>query len=399
MSDTKNSLSGWVYAALPVVVGAGATLFAGEASWLSLGLAAVVVVAGVGCGIGLRGIRCREMSLQLTGREEAVQTECRASAESYLAGLDHFARTVVPVWEKQIETGRSQTEQAVIELMHKFSSIVAKLDEAVAASNVSAESVESEGHGLVAIFARSERRMQTVVASMQATLRNKDTLLQEVGQLVQFIDQLKEMASAVTKIADQTNLLALNAAIEAARAGEAGRGFAVVADEVRKLSGLSGETGRKINEKIEIVNRAIGTTFESAEKSTAQDGQSVSASEQAIHDVLDDFRQATGGLAESSGILRSASAGIQKEVAEALEQLQFQDRTSQILSHVRDSVASFPGKLRECEMRFVESGRLEALNVNEVLADLERTYATSEEQANHGKDKTAKPQDDEITFF
>lgn len=399
MSETQNSLSGWLYASLPIAAGAGATIYAGGASWLSLGLAAGVAVAGVAGGIGLAGIRRRELSLQLALREESIQAECRASAESYLAGLDHFAQTVVPVWEKQIETGRSQSEHAVIELMHKFSGIVTKLDEAVAASNVSAESVESGEGGLVAVFVQSELRMESVVSSMQVTLRNKDTLLHDVGHLVQFVDQLKEMASAVAKIADQTNLLALNAAIEAARAGESGRGFAVVADEVRKLSGLSGDTGRKISEKVTLINQAISTAFASAEKSTEQDKQSVSASEKAIHGVLEDFRQVTGGLVQSAGILRNASAGIQQEVAEALVQLQFQDRTSQILCHVRDSVASFPGKLRECEMRFKESGRLQALNVSAVLADLERTYATSEEQANHGRGNGAQQQDDEITFF
>ena len=399
MNETSNSLGGWLYASLPVAAGAGATLFAGGASWLSFGLAAGVAVAGVAGGIGLAGMRRRELSLQLTLREEVLQAECRASAEAYLAGLAHFAQSVVPVWEKQIESGRSQSEHAVIELMHKFSGIVAKLDEAVAASNVSAESVEGGGQGLVAVFAQSERRMQSVVASMQSALRNKDKLLHDVGHLVQFIDQLKEMASAVAKIADQTNLLALNAAIEAARAGEAGRGFAVVADEVRKLSGLSGETGRKISEKIELINRAISTAFESAEQSTKQDGQSVSASEQAIHGVLEDFRQVTGGLVQSAVILRNASAGIQQEVAEAMVQLQFQDRTSQILCHVRDSVASFPGKLKESETRFKESGRLQALDVSAVLAALESTYATAEEQANHGKGNAARQQDDEITFF
>lgn len=399
MSETKNSLNGWLYASLPVAAGAGATLFAGGASWLSLGLAAGVAMAGVAGGVGLAEIRRGELSLQLALREKEVQAECRASAESYLAGLEHFAQTVVPVWEKQIETGRSQSEHAVIELMHKFSGIVAKLDQAVGASNVSAESVESGESGLVAVFAQSEQRMESVVASMQATLRNKDTLLQDVGHLVQFIDQLKEMASAVAKIADQTNLLALNAAIEAARAGESGRGFAVVADEVRKLSGLSGETGRKISDKIELINQAISTAFESAEKSTEQDSQSVSASEKAIYGVLEDFRQVTDGLVQSAVILRNASAGIQQEVAESLVQLQFQDRTSQILCHVRDSVASFPGKLRESEMGFKESGRLQALNVTAVLADLERTYATSEEQVNHGRGNGARQQNDEITFF
>jgi methyl-accepting chemotaxis protein len=391
MSLNRNSIIDGLYSILPVMAGTGATAYAGDGSSASLGLAALVCVIGIAC---MTALRYRE-----TVRRRVLLAECRVSAESYLAGLEHFAETVVPVWEKQIETGRSQTEHAVIELMRKFAGIVAKLDEAATASNVSAESVRDGGRGLVAVFAESEQRMQSVVASMHAALHNKDALMQDVGHLVQFIDQLKEMASAVASIADQTNLLALNAAIEAAHAGNAGRGFAVVADEVRKLSKLSGETGRNINEKVDLINEAISTAVKSARKAAIQDNQSVSASEQAIRDVLEDFRGVTGGLVESSGILQNASAVIQQEVAESLVQLQFQDRTSQILSHVRDSVASFPGKLKESELRFKQSGDLQALNVNAMLEDLERTYATTEEQINHGKGNRTQQQDDEITFF
>ncbi|MDR3390524.1 MAG: methyl-accepting chemotaxis protein [Sulfuriferula sp.] len=391
MSGVKHTLSGLLYGLLPVAVGAGATVFVGGASALSLELAAGICVAGV---IGMAGMHRRELAVKRT-----LEAEHRAAVASYMDDLAYFSQSVVPVWEKQIETGRSQTEHAVIELMNTFSGIVNQLDEAAAASNVSAESVKDGERGLVAVFAQSEQRMQVVVASMQATLRNKDTLMQDVAHLVEFIEQLKEMAGSVGNIADQTNLLALNAAIEAAHAGNAGRGFAVVADEVRKLSRLSGETGRKISDTVEHINLAINAAFASAKQSTAQDRQSVSASEQAIRDVLEDFRNVTGGLVESSGILQNASVVIQREVAESLVQLQFQDRTSQILSHVRDSVASFPDKLKESELRFKQSGDLHALNVNAMLEDLERTYATTEEQVNHGKGNRVQQQDDEITFF
>lgn len=379
---------------LPAAAGTIATLAAGSASLQSIMLASVVAIAGAVAFVWHEKTKNREFSLLLASREAALTAACRADSEAYLSGLGVFGQSLLPLWARQIETGRGQTEQAVTELASRFSGIVNRLDDAVSASSVSADAAEG---GLLAVFERSEARLNAVIDSLQDALRNKDILLGEVASLVQYIDQLKQMAGAVAEIADQTNLLALNAAIEAARAGDAGRGFAVVADEVRKLSNKSGDSGKKIAEKIDVISLAIKTAFEAAEKSAERESSSVDASEEAIRHVLSDFREATDGLASSAGILRNASEGIKAEVGESLVQLQFQDRVSQILSHVRESIDVFPERLEESERLFRESGKLHAPDVDRVLDDLERSYATVEEQANHGGD--VGQSSDEITFF
>ncbi len=390
----KMSSGKWIVA-LPAAAGSGAMLFMGSLSWLSVVLAMGVAATGIVSAAWYEKAKNLEFSRVLASREASLAAGSRADVEAYLSGLDCFGQSVLPVWEKQIETGRSQTEQAVIELTGRFSGMVDKLDEAVSASSASADFAEG---GLVAVFERSEARLNSVIASLQDALKNKEALLGEVGNLVQYIGQLKAMAATVADIADQTNLLALNAAIEAARAGEAGRGFAVVADEVRKLSNKSGESGKQITAMIESISRAITGAFDSAEESAELEKSSVGASEDAIREVLGDFREATGSLSESAGILRNASEGIKSEVAESMVQLQFQDRVSQILSHVRDSIASFPEKLKENEMQFRESGRLQPIDARSVLEELEKSYATTEEQANHGGE-VDQSAEDEITFF
>ena len=78
-----------------------------------------------------------------------------------------------------------------------------------------------------------------------------------IGELERQSEEIGKIVHAVTRIADQTNLLALNAAIEAARAGEHGKGFAVVADEVRNLAEISEKSARGIQEVVNEIQNQV----------------------------------------------------------------------------------------------------------------------------------------------
>ncbi|HEY9898713.1 MAG TPA: methyl-accepting chemotaxis protein [Pantanalinema sp.] len=301
--------------------------------------------------------------------------------------VDSF-RGVLPIWARHIETACDQSEEAILSLNVRFSNLIGRLEAAVAASHASEPGQTSE-NGMLRVLQQSESELSAIVASLKDAMSVRDTMLGSIATLAGYTDELREMSEAVEDIAEQTNLLALNAAIEAARAGEHGRGFAVVADEVRKLSSRSKDTGSSINQKVGIIRKAMLDAQGQAARFVAQDAASVARSEQTIHEVLARFSGLTGRLVESSEELKRESAGIRDEIAAMMVSLQFQDRVSQILGHTRAGLNDLSGLLE----------RPDARDLAAWLRSTEATYTTQEQRINHSGQAFAAQSDTEITFF
>jgi len=317
----------------------------------------------------------------------------------YLHGRDAFGAAVLPVWSRHLENSRTQMEDAVADLATRFSSIVDKLDHALRVSSLEGN---QGGQSMTAVFSHSASQLASVVASMKSAMLSKQAMLGQIRDLERFTRELRDMAEGVASIAAQTNLLALNAAIEAARAGPAGAGFAVVAQEVRHLSSRSAETGRNISQRVGQISSAILAASQAAEASSDAEDQSMQSAEGMIDSVLADFRTMTDALVQSSDLLKQESIAIQGEVGEALVQLQFQDRVSQVMSHVRENLALMPTVLEENRRHFEATGELLAPDPAPLLDALKSTYAMAEEHAVHSGSRHVAPKAtdaDEITFF
>ena len=361
---------------------------------------AVAVFAAL-CAWG-SAYRQRAALTQLARQAEALleQAQQALRQQSGIAGLEQICDKAAPIWAKQIETARSQTEEGITEVAARFAAIVERLHASVAASQQAAGAGNAaEGGCVVSVLSRSEADLVAVNRSMDMARHERAAMVQDVRELIAYTADLKKMATDVEEIASQTNLLALNAAIEAARAGEAGRGFAVVADEVRKLSSLSSDTGKKMAEKVNIINQAITAVIGVAESFSEEDTRSVAEAEKTIHRVLDNFKEVASGLSESSEMLRRESEGIRVEVSDTLVYLQFQDRVSQILAHVRDNLDGLHARLKQYSAER-SGGGLPAIDANAWLKEMALGYTTAEQRRNHRDDKAGATQDaTEITFF
>lgn len=294
----------------------------------------------------------------------------------------------LPIWQKQIETARLQTEEAIVALSLRFGAIVENLDAALSASERDA----AGGDDLIGAMQAGREELAYVTSALKAIQESRSALAAEIRSLATYTSELGRMASEVEMIAFQTNMLALNAAIEAAHAGEAGRGFAVVAQEVRQLSNASRETGKVIAQKIELINGSLAHIIERNEEVATIESEAVESSESRIRTVLHRFGDMTRALSRSSAELRKESAQIKDAIGEALVQLQFQDRVSQIQAQVVASMQGLHEHLADPEPSPEFAG--------DYLDKMIATYTTDEQRRNHfGEQAEAPAPSQQVEFF
>jgi methyl-accepting chemotaxis protein len=236
----------------------------------------------------------------------AASTEIAASAEEMAAGMTRQTQ----------ET--TQTSAAVTEMSSSVGEIAAKASQTALQAKQSGELARTGGEAVANVVREIEQVNQIVgqAADIITSLGNKS---EQIGRIV----------GVINDIADQTNLLALNAAIEAARAGEHGRGFAVVADEVRKLAERTTVATKEVSESIASIRtetqRAVGQIAEGTSKvrqsvdSASKAGAGMTSIVESSRSVTDLIQSIAAAAEEQSAATEQVSRAVQTVAAVARE--------------------------------------------------------------------------------
>ena len=298
-------------------------------------------------------------SENLTGQSE----EMTQSAGEVKEGSEQIAATM----EELASGGETQASSA-----GNLSTSMESFTERMRDANENSKEAYESSEQVLEMTTNGADLMKQSVTQMENIDKVVQTAVEKMGGLNDQTEQISELVAVIQDIADQTNLLALNAAIEAARAGEHGKGFAVVADEVRKLaeqvgSSVTSITGIVNNVQTESTNvaeslRSGYTEVEKGRKQIEQTGEtfeqietSIQEMTRRIQNVSDNIRtmnsntdDMNASIQEIAAVSEESAAGIEQTAASA----QQSSSSMEEISRASEELAKLSEELTEQVKRF-----------------------------------------------
>ena len=278
--------------------------------------------------------------------------------------------------------GRIQSAVAAVEEIERTVTNVAKLIEdqsaAVNQSSASIEEITASIRNVARIAADRQEtsdKLRDITETGGEYVRATEEVIRQVSQST---DSMIEMVELINQVASQTNMLAMNAAIEAAHAGDAGKGFAVVADEIRRLAETVGENTHTISASLNEVVSRIGSALEAS----GATGRTFSQISSDVKDATESFIEITRSMSELSqgtGEILAAMQSLTRITSQIRGASGEMAAAAADITATMESVQSISGGVRESTVA-VTSGIAQILEASERIAEAaERSQREIEE--------------------
>ncbi|WP_319506598.1 methyl-accepting chemotaxis protein [uncultured Methanolobus sp.] len=235
-------------------------------------------------------------------RVASTSQEISASSEQMTASSGQISETVTDISQgAQIQSSKAmEVSNAMNDMSISVQEIASNAKNAAQNASMASETIRGIGKESEKLLAQMDE-IQGAVSDSAKVIRELDGKSKQIGDIVNLI----------TSIADQTNLLALNAAIEAARAGEHGRGFAVVADEVRKLAEDSSRATKDISVLIHDIQNGSNEAVDVMEKGTGK----VSIGAASLRETVEAVRSIVEGSEQIARMAQEIAAAAEEQAA------------------------------------------------------------------------------------